>query len=70
VGARSLGIAFTADERHTDDVLGLTVPTYVALDNLSVRSATVVPEPSSLVLALLGVVGVCGLPGRFRGQWY
>jgi hypothetical protein len=57
-GAASLGFAFTADERHTDPTLGLTVPTYVALDNLLVRSATVIPEPSSLFLSTVGAVGM------------
>lgn len=65
LGARSLGLAFTADERHTDPVFGLNVPAYAAVDNLRARPS-VVPEPASLGLFLLGGAGLGALALRKR----
>ena len=52
-GAQSLGFRFTVAPDEVDPALGIKVPLFVAADNLTATPAAV-PEPSSLVLGLIG----------------
>jgi hypothetical protein len=64
--ARSLGFTFDSSQHYMVGSLdlGSVVPSYVALGALNFASTAAVPEPGSLVLAVVGL-GLAGIARRY-----